>query len=169
MHTANVLESSTAAATPAPPTPAVIFDLLLAYQRTAALRTAIELDVFGAVGKGPGDLASIARKCSASERGIRILCDFLTINGLLAKDADTYKLTPPSALFLDPKSPYSMASMARFMANEAMLEPFKHLSEIVRSGRTILPGEGSVEPDNPLWVEFAENMAPMMAPAAGPF
>jgi 2-polyprenyl-3-methyl-5-hydroxy-6-metoxy-1,4-benzoquinol methylase len=31
-----------------------------------------------------------------------------------------------------------------------------------------LPGEGSVEPDNPVWVEFATKMAPMMGPMAGP-
>jgi len=42
------------------------------------------------------------------------------------------------------------------------------LAEIVRKGRTHLPGSGSVEPENPLWVEFAEKMAPMMGPLAGP-
>jgi ubiquinone/menaquinone biosynthesis C-methylase UbiE len=47
-------------------------------------------------------------------------------------------------------------------------EPYDHLAEIVRSGRTVLPGDGSVEPDNPIWVQFAETMAPMMAPMAGP-
>jgi 2-polyprenyl-3-methyl-5-hydroxy-6-metoxy-1,4-benzoquinol methylase len=31
-----------------------------------------------------------------------------------------------------------------------------------------MPGEGSVEPENPIWVQFAETMAPMMAPMAGP-
>lgn len=49
-----------------------------------------------------------------------------------------------------------------------MLEPYEHLAEIVRTGRTILPGEGSVEPDNPVWVQFAETMAPMMAPLVAP-
>ena len=32
----------------------------------------------------------------------------------------------------------------------------------------MLPGDGSVEPENPIWVQFAETMAPMMAPMAGP-
>jgi ubiquinone/menaquinone biosynthesis C-methylase UbiE len=49
-----------------------------------------------------------------------------------------------------------------------MLEPYHHLAEIVRAGRTILPGAGTVEPENPVWVQFAETMAPMMAPMAGP-
>ena len=67
------------------PSPALVFDTLIAYQRTAALRAAIELDLFRAIGEGPGDVPSIAQRCAASERGIRILCDFLTINGLLSK------------------------------------------------------------------------------------
>jgi SAM-dependent methyltransferase len=151
-----------------PLTPGLIFDMLQAHQRTEALKAAIELDVFRAVGEGPGDVVSIARHCSASERGIRILCDFLTINGVLEKEAGRYRHTPTSAAFLDPRSPASLASIAGFLSNPAMLEPFAHLTEVVRTGRTVMPGEGTVEPDNPVWVQFAETMAPMMGPMAGP-
>jgi 2-polyprenyl-3-methyl-5-hydroxy-6-metoxy-1,4-benzoquinol methylase len=49
-----------------------------------------------------------------------------------------------------------------------MNAPIDHLADIVRSGHTTLSGEGSVEPDNPVWVDFAQSMAPMMAAAAGP-
>ena len=49
-----------------------------------------------------------------------------------------------------------------------MHEPYNQLAEIVRTGRTSMPGDGSVEPENPIWVQFAETMAPMMAPMAGP-
>jgi 2-polyprenyl-3-methyl-5-hydroxy-6-metoxy-1,4-benzoquinol methylase len=142
--------------------------MLQAHQRTAALKAAIDLDVFRAVGDGPGDVASIARHCSASKRGVRILCDFLTINGVLVKEEGRYRHTPTSAAFLDPRSPASLASIAQFLANPAMRDPYDRLAEIVRTGRTVLPGEGSVEPDNPIWVQFAETMAPMMAPMVGP-
>src|ERR1700734_1578798 len=89
----------------APLNPGIVFDMVQAHQRTAALKAAIELDVFRAVGEGPGDVASIARHCAASERGIRILCDFLVINGVLSKDDGHYRHTPSSAAFLDPRSP----------------------------------------------------------------
>ena len=56
---------------PAGPSPELIFDTLNAYQRSAALRAAIELDLFRAIGAGPGDVASLARQCRASERGTR--------------------------------------------------------------------------------------------------
>ena len=96
------------------PNPGLIFDTLLAHQRSAALRTAIELDVFRAVGEGPADAATLAARCATSQRGMRILCDFLTIIGLLAKQDGVYSHTPTSALFLDPRSPASLHSMARF-------------------------------------------------------
>lgn len=151
-----------------PLTPGLVFEMLQAHQRTAALKAAIDLDVFRAVGDGPGDVASIARHCSASERGIRILCDFLTIYGVLVKEDGRYRHTPTSAAFLDPRSPSSLASIAQFLSNPAMRGPYDHLAEIVRAGRTVLPGDGSVEPENPIWVQFAETMAPMMAPMVGP-
>jgi 2-polyprenyl-3-methyl-5-hydroxy-6-metoxy-1,4-benzoquinol methylase len=152
----------------APPNPGLVFEMLNAHQRTAALKAAIELDLFRAVGEGPGDVASIAHRCAASERGIRILCDFLVISGVLAKEGGCYRHTPTSAVFLDPRSPASLASVAQFLGNRMNMEPYEHLAEIVRSGRTVLPGDGSVEPENPVWVQFAQSMAPMMAPVAGP-
>lgn len=152
----------------APLTPAPIFEMLLAYQRTAALKAAIELNVFGALSDGPQDAAAIARHCSASQRGIRILCDFLCIHGLLAKENGRYRLNPVSAAFLDPRSPSCLASIAQFLSNKAMREPYEQLDEIVRTGRTVMPGDGSVEPENPIWVQFAESMGPMMAPLAAP-
>jgi 2-polyprenyl-3-methyl-5-hydroxy-6-metoxy-1,4-benzoquinol methylase len=150
------------------PSPAIVFDLMMAFQRTSALRAAIELDLFRAIGDGPGDTASLARQCSASERGVRILCDYLTIMGLLKKEQGRYAHTPTSAAFLDPRSPSCVASTARFMSMPEMQEPFEHLADIVRTGHTTLAGEGSVEPENPIWVEFAHSMAPMMAPMAAP-
>lgn len=152
-----------------PLTPAPIFDMLLAYQQTAALKAAIDLNLFRALTDRPQDVAAIARQCSASERGIRILCDFLSIHGLVIKEDGRYRHSPAGAAFLDPRSPSSLASIAQFLGNPAMREPFEQLAEIVRTGRTVMKGEGSVEPENPAWVQFAESMAPMMAPLAGPF
>ncbi len=151
-----------------PLTPAIVFENLQAYQRTFALQAAIELDIFRTVGQGPGDVASIAHHASASERGIRILCDYLVISGLLQKKDGCYRHTPASAAFLDPNSPACLASIVHFLSRPVMRGPFERLAEVVRRGRTILPGEGSLEPENPDWVAFAQSMGPMMAPMAGP-
>jgi SAM-dependent methyltransferase len=152
----------------APVTPAIVFENLMAYQRTFALKAAIDLDIFGAIGQGHGDIASIAKHAKASERGTRILCDFLVVAGILQKENGHYRHTPSSAAFLDPASPSCIASVSKFLSNSAMHEPYEHLADIVRTGRTVLPGNGSTEPENPIWVEFAQSMAPMMAGLAGP-
>jgi SAM-dependent methyltransferase len=159
---------ATAANPESGPSPALVFDTLLAHQRTAALTAAIKLDVFRAVGEGAADAATLARRCSASERGMRILCDYLTIMGFLEKRDAIYSHTPTSAAFLDPRSPACIASISRFLGTPELHSPDLHLADIVRTGHTSLPGDGSVEPENPVWVEFAHSMAPMMAPMAGP-
>lgn len=161
--------SSMSTQQPGGPSPELVFETLNAYQRSAALRAAIELDLFRAIGAGPGDVASLARQCGASERGIRTLCDFLTILDLLVKEEGRYRHTPTSAVFLDPSSPVCIASTARFLGDRTFTETYEHLAEIVRKGGTVLPGQGTVEPENPLWVEFARGMAPMMALIAEPF
>jgi hypothetical protein len=61
-------------------TPGIVFENLQVFQRTAALKAAIGLDVFRAVGQEPGDVASIARHAAVPERGIRILCDSLVVD-----------------------------------------------------------------------------------------
>ncbi|MEN6603458.1 MAG: methyltransferase dimerization domain-containing protein [Bryobacteraceae bacterium] len=132
------------------PTPALVFETLTAYQRTAALRAAIELGLFHALGEGPGDVTSLARACSASERGIRILCDYLTVIGLVAKQDGRYSHTPTSALFLDPRSPNCVASTAKFLGNPDIVQPALNLADIVRDGRTTLSGDGTLEPENPV-------------------
>lgn len=157
-----------AAPATAPLTPAVVFETLNAYQRTAALRAAIELDLFRALGDGPATAEVLAQRCGTSKRGMRILCDYLVIVELLSKTGEVYGHTPSSAAFLDPHSPSCIASITRFLSQQDLLTASHNLADVVRQGHTGLAGQGSVEPDNPLWVEFARSMSPMMAPMAAP-
>jgi SAM-dependent methyltransferase len=158
----------TAASPATPPTPVLVFENIQAFQRTFALKAAIELDIFRAIGQGIGDVASIARHVNASERGTRILCDFLVVAGLLQKVDGRYQHTPTSAAFLDPASPTCIASIVNFLTLPDVRYSYEYLADVVRSGRCALPGKGTVEPENPIWVEFAQGMAPMMAAMAPP-
>src|SRR5450432_3843556 len=88
-----------------PPSPHLFFQTVNSYQRTAALKAAIELEVFTAMGEGNATAAAIAERCQTSERGMRILCDYLCIMGFLTKDDGHYGLTQDSAVFLDIRSP----------------------------------------------------------------
>ena len=143
------------------PTPQNIFSLLLAFQQTAALRGAIELDLFTAIGLGKSSVSDLAAHCQAAERGIRILCDALVAIGLLTKEADRYGLTEEAARFLDRASPTRVGDVAKFMGSETITSSFRDIAETVRRGGTILEGNGTLEPDHPAWVEFAGSMAPL--------
>jgi ubiquinone/menaquinone biosynthesis C-methylase UbiE len=140
-----------------------IFETLRAYQQTAALRAAIELDIFTAIGEGATTAAKIAVKRGAPERGIRILCDTVVTDGFLLKNNGHYTCAPDAALFLDRRSPACIASVAEFLSGAENVTGSLSLADCVRKGGTVLPGQGAVEPDNPFWVLFARAMAPMMA------
>jgi 2-polyprenyl-3-methyl-5-hydroxy-6-metoxy-1,4-benzoquinol methylase len=148
------------------PNPNLVYQTLNAYQATAALRAGIDLDVFTVIGEGAGTVADIAKRCRGAERGIRILCDYLTILGFLTKKDMRYALTPESAKFLDRRSPVSMASTSGFLTLPGTVTAFMSLAEAIRSGRPALDGEGSISAENPVWVEFARSMAPMTRPVA---
>jgi ubiquinone/menaquinone biosynthesis C-methylase UbiE len=144
------------------PSPELFFETMNAYQRTAALKAAIELDLFTAIGEGARTVKALAQRCEASVRGIRILCDYLVVIGFLTKDENRYDLTPDSAAFLDRRSPSYIATAATFLASPMLTEGFDDVAAVVRKGGTVISEEGSLEPEHPIWVEFARAMAPLM-------
>jgi ubiquinone/menaquinone biosynthesis C-methylase UbiE len=144
------------------PSPGVVFDTLQAYQRSVALRGAIDLDLFTAIGEGNKSLSAIAARIKASEKGTRVLCDFLTTMGFLAKQGGDYALTPDSAAFLDRRSPAYMGTMANFLMSPRIADLFEDITGVIRHGGALPSGDGALAPENPMWVEFARSMAPMM-------
>lgn len=154
---------STAPVSAQKPDPAVIFDLMNAYQRSAAVKAAIELDLFTAISPGNRTVKEIAASIGATERGVRILCDYLVINNLLLKEGDRYSLGINATIFLDRNSPACFASAIKFLQDPRIATRFDNLAQTIRAG---LPDEGSVSHENPVWVEFARNMAPLVFPAA---
>jgi ubiquinone/menaquinone biosynthesis C-methylase UbiE len=148
------------------PSPQLFFQTINAHQRTEALKAAIELEVFTAIGEGNTAVADIARRCQTSEKGMRVLCDFLTIMEMLTKQGDRYALTLDSATFLDKRSPAYLGGATEFLCAPMLTDGAKHFAEAVRKGGTALENDGTVGPDNPVWVKFARAMAPMMALAS---
>ncbi|RMH31111.1 MAG: methyltransferase domain-containing protein [Nitrospirae bacterium] len=144
------------------PSPALFFQTINAYQRTEALKTAIELDLFTTVAQGNRTAREIAQCCGASERGIRMLANSLAAIGFLKKDGQTYALTPDSAMFLDARSPAYLGGTLAFLLSPPLVEGFRRLSEAVRKGGTAISPQGTLEPEHPEWVTFARSMAPLM-------
>ncbi|HVI70523.1 MAG TPA: class I SAM-dependent methyltransferase [Pyrinomonadaceae bacterium] len=148
------------------PSPQLFFQTINAHQRTEALKAAIELEVFTAIGEGNTTAADIARRCQTSEKGMRVLCDFLTIMEMLTKQGDRYALTLDSATFLDKRSPAYLGGATEFLCAPMATDGAKQFAEAVRKGGTALENDGTVGPDHPIWVKFARGMAPMMALAS---
>src|SRR5262245_50532552 len=101
--------------TPAkPPNPEQIFSTVQRYQRAFALKAAVDIDLFTAIAKGNNRAADIARATKAAERGVRILCDAMTVMGMLTKSGNRYSLTGDSAFFLDSQSPAYLGRAFKF-------------------------------------------------------
>jgi len=144
------------------PSPQLFFQTINAHQRTEALKAAVELEVFTAIAEGNQTAPDIAKRVSAAERGVRILCDNLCIMGFLTKSGDHYQLTPDSAFFLDKRSPAYIGGATEFLLTPMLTAGFQSLTEAVRKGGTAISEEGTVSADNPIWVKFARGMAAMM-------
>ncbi len=144
------------------PSPDLFMQTTRAFQATAAIKTAVELDLFTAIGKGAATAAEIGKSCGAAERGIRILADYLVILGFLTKSGDKYAMTADTAAFLDRRSPMCIASAADFLCDTKTIAAFDTLTESVRKGGSAMPEGGTTSAENPVWVRFAESMAPLM-------
>lgn len=154
---------------PAPeqqPSPKLFFDTINAFQRTACLKAAIELELFTAIAEGKATPGALAARCQASERGVRILCEYLAAAGFLTADGNGFGLTLDSATFLDKRSPAYVGGSIDFLLAPTISEPFQHVAEAVRKGGTPLDNHGTMDPDHPVWVRFARGMAPLMVPLA---
>ncbi|HUS37718.1 MAG TPA: class I SAM-dependent methyltransferase [Verrucomicrobiae bacterium] len=148
------------------PSPDAIFDAITAYQKTAAMKAAVDLDVFTHLAEAPATAAELAKHCGAAERGIRILCDYLAVHGFLTKAGNTYAATQDTGVFLNRKSPAYAGGALDFLLSTELDGAFESLSEAVRRGGTARPNQGSVAPDHPMWITFARAMGGLMVPAS---
>ena len=145
--------------------PDLFMDAVLAYQQTAAIKAAVELDIFSEIRKGNETAESLARTTGAAVRGVRILCDYLTARGHLEKHVDQYRLTQSTAAFLDRRAPSWMGSVVEYLAAPEMTSLFlDDPTAFVRNGGSI--GLANNAADHPIWVKFARAMGPSRIPLA---
>jgi ubiquinone/menaquinone biosynthesis C-methylase UbiE len=157
------LESQTFNASAAGPAPSLdrFMSTLTAYQSTSMLQAAIELDLFTIIGDGDNTVEKISGRIQGSERGVRMLCDCLVIAGFLTKSENRYGLTIDTHTFLDRNSRAYSGDASRFMASDLLIESFRNLASVVRSGRPIADTPFA-EIEHPAWVEFARSMSTLM-------
>jgi ubiquinone/menaquinone biosynthesis C-methylase UbiE len=143
--------------------PSPVLECFTAYQKTAAMQAAVDIGLFSAIAAGHRTVPAIAKACSASPKGVRVLCDYWTVAGLLLKTGNAYGLTPEAATFLDRASPAYLGGAMGFL-NGPMTPFFGRLTHAVRHGGCEDSGTVVAEYDG--WVPFAEEMGAMMFPTA---
>jgi len=143
------------------PSLALVWETFTGYQRTAAVKAAIELDVFTHIGTGAATVDTLAAQCHAAPRGLRALLNHLVMDGFLTKDGERYGLSATAAALLDRNAPAYLGSAITFIASPAVMQGFMHLTDAVRRGGTAIPDEGALAPEHPMWVEFARAMTPL--------
>lgn len=145
--------------------PELFVDSVLSYMKTAAIKSAVGLNLFTEIASGADSAEVLAKKTGAAPRGLAILCDYLTVNGFLEKSGERYALTPSSQAFLDARSPAYMGRVVEFLASPEMIGLFlENPLSYVRQGGS--EGLANVAPNNPIWVQFAKAMTAFMAPVA---
>jgi ubiquinone/menaquinone biosynthesis C-methylase UbiE len=137
-----------------------VYDAVLAYRKTAALTAAVQLDIFTLIGAGAVTSDALSEKAATSSRGMRILCDFLTVIGLLKKEQGFYSLAPAASRYLDRASPGCIAGSIDFFAAPEMVQPMlDDPASFVRRGGS--EGLAHLAPDHPIWPRFANAMMPI--------
>ncbi len=144
------------------PSPILFFDTAFAIQRTFSIKAAVDLEVFTAIKEGHNTTSALADRCNASERGLRMLADYLVMLGFLTKSDNAYTLTQDSEVFLVKTSPAYVGGTLDFLLSPTVFDGFCSLTEAVRKGGTTLPDQGTIAEEHPEWVTFARSMVPMM-------
>lgn len=147
-------------------TPEAFMDAVWAFTRSAAIKAAIETDVFSAIDDGADTAEAIAAKCGAAPRGVRILCDALTVMGFLGKQDGRYLLKGDSAVFLSRKSDRFLGDTVGFLMAPHMLAAFADLGNAVKHGGHVLTEKGNTETEAAAWVDFARSMGNLQRPVA---
>ena len=142
----------------------MVLEDFLVFQRTLALRAAVEMELFTRIGAGTQTASELAEECGAEARGMRILCDYLAIQGYLLKEADRYSLPLHSRLYLTTASPAYLGCAIQFLASDSMIQSFCRLAEAVRKGGTL--HRNAILSGDSQWIAFARAMAPLARPVA---
>jgi O-methyltransferase domain/Dimerisation domain len=121
---------------PAPPaTPDHILQTGLAFWASKTLLSAVEMEVFTELARGPEDLHSLAGRLGLHPRSSRDFLDALVALGFLERQDEKYSNTASTDLFLDKHKPSYVGGILE-MANRRL---FKHWDNLTAGLRTGLP------------------------------
>jgi hypothetical protein len=129
----------------APPTPEHILQTGLAFWASKTLLSAVEMEVFTELAKGPESLQALTGRLGLHPRASRDFLDALVALGFLERRDGSYSNTPSTDLFLDKHKPSYIGGMLE-MANKRLFHHWGKLTTALRTGerQSEQPGEAEV-------------------------
>lgn len=108
---------------------------LASFAGARAVLTAVELDVFTALGEGAATAGEVADRVGANSAAIQRLLLALRALGLVTLEGDEFRSASDAARYLSRRSPASLAEY--FVAEAEAWEDWGRLSGVLRSGRPL--------------------------------
>jgi hypothetical protein len=117
----------------APPSPDQILQIGLGFWPSKVLLSAVEMEIFTDLAKGPRTLESLRGRHGLHPRAARDFLDTLVALGFLHRANGEYSNTPATDLFLDKHKPSYVGGILE-MANQRLYGAWHHLTEALRTG-----------------------------------
>ena len=115
------------------PTPELIMQVGLGFWPSKVLLSAVEMELFTDLAKGPQSLDSLQARLGLHPRSARDFLDALVALGFLLRTDGIYSNTPATGLFLDKHKPSYIGGILE-MANVRLYGYWGHLTEALRTG-----------------------------------
>ena len=124
-----------AAASPPPPDPSVVLDLIDAFRRSKTMFAAVSLGIFDrlAAAPGPAEAHQLRRDDEDLDSLERLLDACVSLGLLLKHDGSAYANTPAAAAYLTRASPLTMTGYVRY-SNDVLWQLWSHMEDAVREG-----------------------------------
>jgi O-methyltransferase domain/Dimerisation domain len=114
-------------------TPEAILQVGLGFWPSKVLLSAVEMELFTDLAKGPQTLESIQGRHGLHPRSARDFLDALVALGFLLRARGEYSNTPATDTFLDKQKPSYIGGVLE-MANQRLYGYWSHLTEALRTG-----------------------------------
>ncbi|WP_348265229.1 methyltransferase [Telmatobacter sp. DSM 110680] len=126
------------------PSPEHILQTGLAFWASKTLLSAVEMEVFTELAKGPESLESLTGRLGLHPRSSRDFLDALVALGFLERQNGNYANTASSNVFLDKRKPSYIGGMLE-MANKRLFHHWGHLTTALRTGQQQNEASGEQE------------------------
>lgn len=115
------------------PTPESILQIGLGFWPSKILLSAVEMELFTELAKGPQALDQLRGRLGLHPRSARDFLDALVALGFLQRSNGSYSNTPATETFLDKHKPSYVGGILE-MANHRLYGYWNHLTEALRTG-----------------------------------